>query len=1018
MQGRNETYARSKSRAPEGRQTSVQHNGRDPGISSYTTGAPKAPGRARTQSRIQTLEAGRTELPNSSGIAGRLRSDVASHSSYIASDIRILAQRSEDDPQAAGAPKWAARADSTSTSGPDSRRLATGIRPSLGQASVSERHSVVLPEASPGMGSLPRGPEIGGFNDAGTTSTTRPTSHPAAPGATAAMSASQPSTPIGTAKPAIGRGGGEVVCIQLGQCGNQLGLELYNTLAHEALQSHCGWYRQYIANAFFRPPHTRQEHEACDNGIKRIARCVLIDMEPKVIEETLEKASKSKSNAMWTYSPHTHYAKQSGSGNNWAYGYSIHGPSSRDAIERMIIGELEKCNCISAIILIQSLAGGTGSGLGTYVTELVRDLCPNITLLNVVVWPYRMGEVIVQHYNCILSLSHLVCESDGLIAIQNDKIHSICSQYLGLERPSFTDMNAVISQHLASVLLPAHQSFRTTSGIVTAQSLMQVLLNVTDSGDDGGIVGRRGGTHPLSLAGTSASVGKTDSHTRHPLGYTQITSLREVQDANLTRLLNDDYFWSAMGSSVPGSRSQSFSSSLSKVDYDDWFGFDSATSASLVTAATTGSFFNALSQVAGSSPSGWYPDAGSARAPSVIGLDSIVSHVFPHPSYRLSTILSFPQVSRAAKDFESTTWAYVLRHLHQSATDLYAEERRFIDWRVALASPEFVRGFSLDYATLTGSSPASLLPLYDAKSTTSSHIRRGPPSAPLYEAQSVPFVVSGAISGIGQGTQGRSESQVDRLDAWGLFPAFPSASPEPIPALKHPQSLPEDAVDSSASSPSASASPYHRQARRRSGSLNMASSPIHSDIPIESSIPNKFLSMYVVLRGKGSEYAANCHIAGLPLHAPPQFVAQHAASVGSSSSGRPRSASQPRGSKSGSAATERETARAFAEALGLGAIDDTRVSGFRHPGLFSVIKPDPLYIAHCDVMFNGDERSGAVWGVSKRMVRPLELVVSKAWSMYTTNAYIHHYDHYGIGQSEFMDCFATLESVLGDLREL
>lgn len=54
-----------------------------------------------------------------------------------------------------------------------------------------------------------------------------------------------------------------------------------------------------------------------------------------------------------------------------------------------------------------SLAGGTGSGLGTFVTKMLRDLYPRAFIMNQVVAPYRSGEVIVQSYNALLTLANL-----------------------------------------------------------------------------------------------------------------------------------------------------------------------------------------------------------------------------------------------------------------------------------------------------------------------------------------------------------------------------------------------------------------------------------------------------------------------------------------------------------------------------------------------------------------------------------------------------------------------------------
>ena len=57
--------------------------------------------------------------------------------------------------------------------------------------------------------------------------------------------------------------------------------------------------------------------------------------------------------------------------------------------------EAEKCDRLGGFLSLLSLAGGTGSGVGAFVTQCLRDEFPNAFILNQVVSPYKMGEVIV-----------------------------------------------------------------------------------------------------------------------------------------------------------------------------------------------------------------------------------------------------------------------------------------------------------------------------------------------------------------------------------------------------------------------------------------------------------------------------------------------------------------------------------------------------------------------------------------------------------------------------------------------
>ncbi len=72
---------------------------------------------------------------------------------------------------------------------------------------------------------------------------------------------------------------------------------------------------------------------------------------------------------------------------------------------------------------MQSLAGGTGSGLGAHVVESLRDdFCHKAPMINLAVWPYSTGEVVLQNYNVLLTLNSLLSHSDGILPVYNDDL--------------------------------------------------------------------------------------------------------------------------------------------------------------------------------------------------------------------------------------------------------------------------------------------------------------------------------------------------------------------------------------------------------------------------------------------------------------------------------------------------------------------------------------------------------------------------------------------------------------------
>jgi tubulin delta len=131
------------------------------------------------------------------------------------------------------------------------------------------------------------------------------------------------------------------VVVQLGQCGNQIGFDLTDALFNEGMR-----------DAFFveKP-----------NG-KTYARSVLVDMEPKVINEIVQKSSTRE----WSYSKTAAVTAKSGSGNNWSFGYSVLGKRHEDEILKQIRKLAEDVDAINdGFLVILAMAGGTGSGVGS-----------------------------------------------------------------------------------------------------------------------------------------------------------------------------------------------------------------------------------------------------------------------------------------------------------------------------------------------------------------------------------------------------------------------------------------------------------------------------------------------------------------------------------------------------------------------------------------------------------------------------------------------------------------------------
>ncbi|KXS17780.1 tubulin nucleotide-binding domain-like protein, partial [Gonapodya prolifera JEL478] len=162
------------------------------------------------------------------------------------------------------------------------------------------------------------------------------------------------------------------------------------------------------------------------NGKNRIrelrARAVLIDMEERVINGI--RASPQKE----LFDDRQIVLSNSGSGNNWAMGYKHYGEMYRERISDTVRSEVEMVDTLQSLFTISSTGGGTGSGLGSFVVELLQDEYPGASKFSTVVMPSADDDVVTSPYNSVLALSKLTDSADCILPVENQALIDICKK--------------------------------------------------------------------------------------------------------------------------------------------------------------------------------------------------------------------------------------------------------------------------------------------------------------------------------------------------------------------------------------------------------------------------------------------------------------------------------------------------------------------------------------------------------------------------------------------------------------
>ncbi|KEG15528.1 putative epsilon tubulin [Trypanosoma grayi] len=209
----------------------------------------------------------------------------------------------------------------------------------------------------------------------------------------------------------------EVVSIQVGQCGNQLGLKWWDVMLEEHKAN-----PQYpdARDALFDASSTGRDGKA---SLK--ARCVAIDMEEGVLRSMLRGPLQDLFDATFFVSD------VSGAGNNWAVGHMEYGDKYIDSISESVRGQVERCDSIQSFLVMHSLSGGTGSGLGTRVLGLLEDEFPHVFRICPVVMPGAVDDVVTAPYNTAFALRELIEHADAVLPLDNDALARMADSALG-----------------------------------------------------------------------------------------------------------------------------------------------------------------------------------------------------------------------------------------------------------------------------------------------------------------------------------------------------------------------------------------------------------------------------------------------------------------------------------------------------------------------------------------------------------------------------------------------------------
>ncbi|KAL8204683.1 hypothetical protein R6Q57_010306 [Mikania cordata] len=205
---------------------------------------------------------------------------------------------------------------------------------------------------------------------------------------------------------------------------------------------------------------------------KHVPRAIFVDLEPTVIDEVRTGTYRQ------LFHPEQLISGKEDAANNFARGHytgklpeftdiNIHlqvknidfffwyfsvGKEIVDMCLDRVRKLADNCTGLQGFLAFNAVGGGTGSGLGSLLLERLSVDYGKKSKLGFTIYPSpQVSTAVVEPYNSVLSTHALLEHTDVAVLLDNEAIYDICRRSLDIERPTYTNLNRLISQVISSL---------------------------------------------------------------------------------------------------------------------------------------------------------------------------------------------------------------------------------------------------------------------------------------------------------------------------------------------------------------------------------------------------------------------------------------------------------------------------------------------------------------------------------------------------------------------------------------
>ncbi|CAF1038581.1 unnamed protein product [Adineta ricciae] len=138
--------------------------------------------------------------------------------------------------------------------------------------------------------------------------------------------------------------------------------------------------------------------------------------------------------------------------NNFAKGFFTEGAEILPELLEKIRHLAEECDLIHGFQFLHSISGGCGGGLGSLLLDHVRQEYPDRTIKSYSIFPaLSVSQVVVEPYNAVLTMNHLIENTDETFCFDNVALFEILRRTLRFPSANYTDINQILAQVMIGV---------------------------------------------------------------------------------------------------------------------------------------------------------------------------------------------------------------------------------------------------------------------------------------------------------------------------------------------------------------------------------------------------------------------------------------------------------------------------------------------------------------------------------------------------------------------------------------